>query len=109
MLVGVPAGEPVEIAQDPLARRAENVRPVPVDENAVLIAVIVHVAGDVGPLLDDEDALAEPGGKALRHDGTSKAGADHDSVECGHHAALASRTDAKASSIMRPILSAVYC
>src|SRR5438477_6013434 len=52
-------------------------RPVPVDEQAMLVIVIVRVAADVRPPVANKDALVEPGGEAFRDHAPGKSRADN--------------------------------
>ena len=76
VLVGPPRGEAREVVEDALRVRVEDVRPVAVDEQAVVVVVVVRVAGDVRALVDDEHALAELGREPFGEDGAGEAGAD---------------------------------
>ena len=66
----------------------EDVRPVAVDQDAVLVAGVEGVAGDVVAAIDHEDAQATHGGDPLGHHRTGEAGADDQDVRSRHMACL---------------------
>ena len=58
----------------------EDVRPVAVHEHPGLVVLVVHVAGDVRALLDDEHAKTALFGKLPGTDSPGETGADNDGV-----------------------------
>ena len=81
MLVGTPVGEAREIGEDLARVGVEDVRPVLVDEHAVLVVVVVGVAADVRPLVDEQDGLVQLRGQPLRQDAAGETGANDQIVE----------------------------
>jgi hypothetical protein len=55
-----------------------------VDQDAVLVASVEGVAGDVVAAVDHQDAQAARGGDALGHDGAGETGAHDQDVRSGH-------------------------
>ena len=84
VLVGAPLGEPRQVLEDLARVGVEDVRPVLVDEDAVLVVVVVGVAADVRPLVDDQDLLAGACRQPLREHAAGEAGADDEIVEHTH-------------------------
>lgn len=64
-----------------LVVRVEDVRPVAVHEHAGLVELVVHVAADMGALLDDEHARASALGQLARGHGAGEPAAHHHRVE----------------------------
>jgi hypothetical protein len=63
----------------------EDVGAVLVDEHAVLVVVVVSIPGDVVASIDDEHALAAPGGELLGQYRAREAGADDQGVVAVAH------------------------
>ena len=80
MLVARPLGEAGKIVVGALVVGMEDVRPVAVHEHPGLVVLVVHVAGDVRALLDDEHAKTALFGKLPGTDSPGKTGADNDGV-----------------------------
>ena len=76
VLVGTPAGEARQVGQDIGGVRMENVRPVFMNEDARLVPMIVGVAADMWPLVDQQHTLAEPGREPLGENGAGEPRAD---------------------------------
>ncbi len=58
----------------------EDVRPVPMDEQASLIVFVVRVAGDMRTAIKDEDTLAMHLRKTLGDDAACEACADNNEI-----------------------------
>ena len=80
VLVARPLGEAGKIVVGALIVGMEDVRPVAVHEHPGLVVLVVHVAGDVRALLDDEHAKTALFGKLPGTDSPGKTGADNDGV-----------------------------
>ena len=63
----------------------EDVRPVLVDQDAVVVVVVVGVAADVVAPVDDEHALPELRRQALGHHRAGEAGPDDQHVAAPAH------------------------
>ena len=85
VLVGPPLGEAREIAPDLLGLRVEDVRPVAVAAHAVLVDVVVRVAGDVVAAVDHEHALPAARGEPLGQHRAGEARAHHQRVVLAPH------------------------
>jgi hypothetical protein len=59
----------------------EDVRPVRVDEDALVVVAVVGVAADVRPFLDHQHALPEPARQPLGQHAAGEAGADDQVIE----------------------------
>ena len=81
VLVGPPRGELREVVQTRSAVGVEDVRPVAVDQEAVVVVLVVGVAADVRPVVDEENALAELGSQALGKNGPGETGPDDEVIE----------------------------
>ena len=81
MLIGPPAGEARQVADDLLRVGVEDVRAVPVDLNPRRVLVVEGVAGHVRALVDDQHLLARAGRQALGQDRAGEARAHHQVVE----------------------------
>ena len=68
MLVLPPFGETGEVVEDLSRVRVKNMRTVFMNQNARVIVMIVSVAADVGPSIDQQDLFAGAGGETLRQD-----------------------------------------
>ena len=81
VLVVAPLGEAAHVVEGALVVRVEDVRPVAVHEHAGLVELVVHVAADMGALLDDEHARASALGQFARGHGAGEPAAHHHRVE----------------------------
>ena len=81
VLVVVPLGEAADVVERALVVGVEDVRPIAVHEDARLVGLVVHVAGDMGLLLDHENTLAAALCQLARHDAAGEPAAHHHGVE----------------------------
>src|SRR3954447_530596 len=81
MLVRAPLGELREVLDDAIGVGVEDVRPVPMDEDARVVVLVVRVAADMRAAVDDEDALTEDGCDSLGDDAAGEPRPDDDPVE----------------------------
>ncbi len=81
VLVGPPLGEARQVVDDALSIGVEDVRPVAMDQHARFVVIIVGVAADVRPPVDDQHALVQPGGQTLGQHAAGEPGADDQVVE----------------------------
>ena len=79
VLVLPPLGEPREVLEDVAAVRVKDVRAVLVDEHARVVVVIVGIAADVVPLVDDENCLSRIFRQPFGHDASRESGS-HDEI-----------------------------
>ena len=83
VLVRAPAGEARQIGGDVRRVGVEDVRPVTVHEDAVVVVMIERVAADVRPAVDQEHALARACGETLGKHAAGEPGAHDQAVEPG--------------------------
>ena len=76
MLVRPPLGELRQVIDDLLAVGVEDVRPVFVVEDAGLVGLVIGIAADVRPAVDQQDARAVLARQPLGKDGAGKTGPD---------------------------------
>jgi hypothetical protein len=67
MLIAPPGGEAREVAENTLALSVEQMRPIAVHQDAVLVQLIVGVAADVLALLDHQHPASDFGKLAGHH------------------------------------------
>ena len=84
MLVVPPGGESGEVVEDIPRVRVEDVRPILVNEDAVLVVLVVGVSADMRALVDDENLFAGTCRQPLREHAAREPGADHEIVEHTH-------------------------
>src|SRR5262249_37878793 len=78
-------GEARQVFQQRFVAGAEVVRPVVVDEDAVAVARVVTVTGDVAAAIDDEDLPAEDAGGPLGDDASDRPGAADEQIDVVEH------------------------
>ena len=81
----MPVGELRQVVADARGIGAEIMRPVGVDQHAVVVVAVIGVAADVRAFLDDKAALAMLGAEAFRGGETGKTGSDDQVVEVPGH------------------------
>ena len=67
VFVWPPRGEPRQILEDAFPVGVEDVRSIPVHQQAVFVQFVVGIAPDVRPLVDDVNAVAGLGQFARHH------------------------------------------
>jgi hypothetical protein len=81
MLIRPPFGELGEIGEYVARVGMENMRPVFVDQNTLIVVMVVSIAADMIPYIADQNALVGDARKSFREDAAGKAGADDQIVE----------------------------
>src|SRR5512138_3313900 len=76
MLVRPPLGELREVIDDLFAVRVEDVRTVLVIQDSSLVRLVIGIAADMLPPIDQQDARAMLACQPFREDGTGKARTD---------------------------------
>ncbi len=80
MLVGPPCGELRQIVDDLVRIGVEDVRPILVDQDARLVEMVVGVAADMRPPVDDQHVRVVLAGQPLGDHRAGEAGADDEIV-----------------------------
>jgi hypothetical protein len=83
MLILAPLGESRQVLEDVARVGVKDMRPIFVDQDAVVVVLVVGVAADMRTLVDDQHLNTRPGGEPLGQDTTGEAGTNDQVIEHG--------------------------